>query len=212
LAEPLTSDLKIKKFRIRPRLSSVARILKSILSVKQLSEDVESAIPAEVEAFLPKMMPTAFYQTWPRDEIPSSLQDALKEIGGRKVVALSALVATIGDEPEDVLSGLLMNGERQRSQILTAVCEESADLCLQFLLRLLTEEAVDDDCEVSDPIVVDSGALLAESLALVEAEQEGVSIDTAFHLSPRFTRVALVVWFPAARKKRAQAAPKKRSA
>jgi len=204
--------VKIKKFRIRPRLSTVARILKAIMSVKHLPPDVESTLPIEIEAFLPKMMPTAFYQTWSREEIPSSLQDILKEIGGRKVVAVSTLVATIGDEPEDVLSSMLMNGESQRAQIATAVCEESADLCLSFLLRLLTEEAQDDDCEVSDPIIVESGALLAESLALVEAEQEGVTIDTAFHLSPRFTRVALVVWYPAARKKRAAATPKKRSA
>lgn len=204
--------MKIKKFRIRPRLSTVARILKAIMSVKHLPPDVESTLPIEIEAFLPKMMPTAFYQTWSREEIPSSLQDILKEIGGRKVVAVSTLVATIGDEPEDVLSSMLMNGESQRAQIATAVCEESADLCLSFLLRLLTEEAQDDDCEVSDPIIVESGALLAESLALVEAEQEGVTIDTAFHLSPRFTRVALVVWYPAARKKRAAATPKKRSA
>ncbi len=204
--------MKVKKFRIRPRLSTVARILKSIMSVKQLPAELESTLPAEIEAFMPKMMPTAFYQTWSRDEIPSSLQDILKEIGGKKVVAVSTLVATIGDEPEDVLSTMLMNGESQRSQIATAVCEESADLCLNFLLRLLIEEAQDDDCEVSDPIIVESGALLAETLALVEAEQEGVTIDTAFHLSPRFTRVALVVWYPAARKKRAPAAPKKRSA
>lgn len=204
--------MKIKKFRIRPRLSTVARILKSIMSVKQLPAELEGTLPVEIEAFLPRMMPTAFYQTWSRDEVPSSLQDILKEIGAKKIVALSVLVATIGDEPEDVLSQMLMNGESQRAQIATAVCEESADLCLSFLLRLLTEEAEDDDCEVSDPILVESGALLAESLALVEAGQEGVSIDTAFHLSPRFTRVALVVWFPAARKKRTQPAPKKRSA
>ena len=104
-----------------------------------------------------------------------------------------------------------MNGESQRSQIVTAVCEESADLCLNFLSRLLTEEAEGDDCEVSDPILVEPGETLAETLMLLEADQEGVTLDTAFHLSPRFTRVALVVWWPAARKKKS-APPKKRSA
>jgi len=204
--------VKIKKFRIRPRLSTVARILKSIMAVKQLPPEVEAALPAEIEAFLPRMMPTAFYQTWSRDEVPPTLQDALKAAGARKIVALSALVATIGDEPEDALSTMLMNGETQRSQIATAVCEESADLCLQFLLRLLSEEAEEDDCEVSEPVPVDSGDMLAETLTVLDADEEGVSIDTAYHLSPRFTRVALVIWWPAARKKRAATTPKKRSA
>lgn len=204
--------MKIKKFRIRPRLATVARILKSIMSVKQLPADVESVLPTEIEGFLPKMMPTAFYQTWSRDEIPGSLRETVKDAGGKKLVALSALVATIGEEPEDALSALLMNGETQRSQIATAVCEESADLCLQFLIRLLAEEAEGDDCEISEPIPVPAGPVMADALMLLDAEQEGVLIDPAFHLSPRFTRVALVVWWPAARRKKAAPATKKRSA
>jgi hypothetical protein len=204
--------LKIKKFRIRPRVASVGRILKSIMSVKQLPDDIDSALPAEIDQFLPKMMPTAFYHTWSRDEVPGFLQAALKEGNPRKVVAVSALVATIGDEPEDALSTMLMNGETQRSQIATAICEESADLCLQFLLRLLTDEAHGDDCDVSEPLFLDSGEALAETLTLLEADQEGVTMDSAFHLAPRFTRVAIVVWWPAARKKKAAPAPKKRSA
>lgn len=203
--------MKIKKFRIRPRLSTVGRILKSIMSVKHLPPEIESALPAEIASFLPKMMPAAFYQTWSRDEVPPALRDVVKEAGGRKVVALSALVATIGDEPEDALSEMLMNGETQRSQIASAVCEESADLSLQFLLRLLAEEAEGDDCEVSEPILIESGETLAETLNLLEAEHDGVTMDNAFHLSPRFTRVALVVWWPAARRKRSAPASKKRS-
>ena len=157
-------------------------------------------------------MPAAFYDTWARDEVPPFLKEALKEGGGRKVVAVSALVATIGDEPEDALSTLLMNGETQRSQIATAVCEESADLSLQFLWRLLIEEAMDDDCEVSDPMFVESSEALAEILTILEADQEGITMDSAFHLSPRFTRVAVVVWWPIARKKKSASASKKRSA
>lgn len=203
--------MKIKKFRIRPRVASVGRILKAIMSVKSLPPEIEQSLPAEIDAFLPRMMPTAFYQTWARDEFPPFLQEIVKQAGGKKVVALSALVATIGEEPEDALSEMLMNGETQHSQVATAVCEESADLCLNFLTRLLTEEAEGDDCDVSDPILVEPGETLAETLTLLEADQEGVSLDNAFHLSPRFTRVALVVWWPAARKKKA-APQKKRSA
>jgi hypothetical protein len=189
----------------------VGRILKSIMSVKHLPAEIETALPAEIEGFLPKMMPTAFYQTWSRDEFPSFLSDIVQQAGGKKVVALTALVATIGEEPEDALSEMLMNGETQRSQMVQAISEESADLCLNFLSRLLAEEAAGDDCEVSEPILVEPGETLAETLELLDAGEEGVSLDTAYHLSPRFTRVALSVWWPVARKKKAASA-RKRSA
>lgn len=204
--------MKIKKFRIRPRLQTVGRILKSIMGVKQLAPEVEASLPAEIDDFLPRMMPTAFYQTWSRDEMPSAFIDTLRHAEASKAVAVSALVATIGAEPEDALSDLLLNGETQRSQIASAICEESADLCMNFLLRLLADDARTDDCEISEPMAVTDSALLGETLKLLEAEQEDVNLDSAFHLTPRFTRVALVAWWPVARKKKASQSQKKRSA
>jgi hypothetical protein len=61
-------------------------------------------------------------------------------------------------------------------------------------------------------IVVSDPALLLETLEKLESHQEGVSIDSAQHLSPRFTRVGLVAWIPIAKKKKAAALPKKRTA
>ena len=204
--------MKIKKFRIRPRLSSVGRILKSIMGVKHLPPEVEASLPGEIEDFLPRTMPTAFYQTWAREDMPAAFAETLKHAEASKAVAVSALVATIGAEPEDALSEFLLNGETQRSQVSSAICEESADLCLHFLMRLLADDAQTDDCEISEPISVTDSALLGTTLKLLEAEQEGVTFDSACHLAPRFTRVALVAWWPVARKKKSSQTSKKRSA
>lgn len=204
--------MKVKKFRIRPRFSSVGRILKSIMSVKQLPPDVEASLPDECEKFLAHLVPTAFYQTWGRDEVPAAFRAALDAAGFSRAVAVTATLATIGSSAEEYLSGLLMNTETQRSQVVTAFSEESADLSLHFLLRLLSDEAKGDDCEVSEPIPVVTQPLMEETLSLLEADQEGVALDAAGHLSPRFTRVALVAWWPLAKKKRLTLAPKKKSA
>jgi len=203
--------MKIKKFRIRPRLGIVARMLRTAMSVRQLPQELEDSIPRESEAFLPHVAPVAFYQTWTREEIPAPFKEALSQSGWEKAIAISALVATIGPSPEEFLSELLMAGESQRTMLVTALSEDSADLALQFLYKLLSDDAKSDDCDVSAFLPVTEAGLLSESLRLTAAEQEGIQMDLAAHLIPRFTRVALVGWIPISRKKKLAQAPKKKS-
>ncbi|MCB4756231.1 MAG: hypothetical protein LHV69_04250 [Elusimicrobia bacterium] len=203
--------MKVKKFRIRPRLGIVARTLRSMMSVKQLAADLEESIPKESEDFLSHVAPVAFYQTWSKDEIPPHYRDVLEQAGWEKAIAVSALIATIGPAPEDYLSELLMSGETTRSLLITALSEESADLSLQFLFKLLAEDAKADDCDVSEPLIVVDPNLLAETLVLTGAEQEGIHLDAAAHLTPRFTHVALAGWLPISKKKRLVQVPKKKT-
>jgi hypothetical protein len=128
-----------------------------------------------------------------------------------KSLAVSALVATIGPEPEEYLSDVLMSGETTRSQLVTALAEESADLAFNFLCRLLVDDAKTDDCEVAPPVMITDPMALSETLALLSADQEGVQLDAASHLTPRFTRVALIAWLPINKKKRLAPSPKSKS-
>lgn len=194
--------MKIKKFRIKPRLPSVGRILKALLNVKQLPDGVEESLPEESAAFLTHVTPTAFSQTWSYEESPPPIRAVLSQAGMSKSVAVSAVIATVGPQVEEHLSGLLMNGETQKAQIITAFAEESADLSLQFILRLLTEEALEDACDILEPLPVEDPALLSETLTLLEASTEDVVLDAAGHLTPRFTRVILAAWWPLSKKKR----------
>ena len=203
--------MKVKKFRIRPRLGIVARILRSMMSVRQLPQDLEESIPKEADDFLPHVVPVAFYQTWSKDDIPLHYREVLSQAGWEKAVAISALVATIGPSAEEYLSELLMSGETNKALLITALSEESADLALNFLFKLLSEDAFADDCDVSNPFPVTDSALLSETLLLTGAEQEGIHLDSVSHLTPRFTRVALVGWIPISKKKRLVPVQKKKS-
>lgn len=202
--------MKIKKFRIRPRLFSVGRLLKSMLSVKQLPAELEDAIPRESQEFLAHASPSAFYQNWNSTEVPLNIKAIVNNGGYDKAVAISALVATIGTSPEEYLSEVLMSGEAQRAQLVTALAEESADLSLGFLYRLLQDDAKADDCEASPLFPVTDPEHIAHLLTLLEADQEGVTLDAASHLVPRFTRVALVAWMPVSKKKKLTHTPKKK--
>jgi len=189
----------------------VARILKSIMGVKQLPLDLETSIPTETEAFVPHLSPAAFYHTWNREEIPQKFREILSSAGFPQAIAVSALVATAGSEPEEYLSDLLMNGETSRSQLVTALGEECAELSFNFILKLLADDAKADDCEISEPLPVTDGPMLAELLGMFDGDQD-VTIDAAYHLSPRFTRVGLAAWWPVAKKKRSTLTLKKKSA
>ncbi len=204
--------MKVKKFRLKPRLPTVGKILKALLSVKQLPPELEQSLPTESENFLEHAQPAAFYQTWAKGEIPPMFLDLMKQAGFSKPVAITAMVATVGQGPEERLSQLLMGGETQAAQVVTAFAEESADLSLQFILRLLADDANGDGCVISEPMPIVEPSLLAETLTLLDASQDGVSVDTADHLSPRFTRVALAAWAPVSRKRSAAAPAKKKSA
>jgi hypothetical protein len=111
-----------------------------------------------------------------------------------------------------MLAEPLMNGETVKAQLVTALAEEAADLAMNFGYKLLADDAKTDDCELTEPLAILSEPLLSETLELLQAEQEGIVVDQASHLTPRFTRVALVAWTPIAKRKRQPAPPKKRSA
>ncbi len=203
--------MKVKKFRIKPRLSSVGRLLKAQLSVKQLPDGLEETLPSESEQFLKHACPTAFYTTWSNEEIPASFRQALADKNGSSAVAVSVVLATVGHGVEDYLSQLLMDGQSIRSQVVTALAEESADLSFNFIERLLAEDAEHDDCDVSEAFFVKEPELLADLLLKIEADQENITLDAAGHLSPRFTRAALLAWLPINKKKRNAAPQQKRS-
>jgi hypothetical protein len=203
--------LKVKKFRIRPRLGLVARALKAQLGVKHLSPEIEESIPTESQAFTEYLNPVAFYQTWTNDDVPAAFREFLKPVGLDKALAVSALIATIGPAPEEYLSEVLLAGETSRAQLITALADDSADLAFNFLCRLLVDDAKGDDCEVTPPLMVTDPTALAETLKVISADQESVHLDSASHLSPRFTRVALTAWLPVNKRKKLAQAPKFKS-
>jgi hypothetical protein len=194
--------LKVKKFRIKPRLPVVGRWLKSFLSAKKIPVELEESLPLEIQSVTSQLVPSALYQTWTQGEIPAVLDNVLEANGWDKAISVSVVVATVGSQLEEKIAELLMKGETNRSQVLAAIGEESADLAFHFIFRLLTDDAKSDDCEVSEPLPLTDKDVLQESLQLLEASQEGVGLDSAGHLSPRFTRVSLVAWWPASKKKR----------
>lgn len=204
--------MKVKKFRIKPRLPVVGRMLKNFLSIKKIPAELEETLPLEIQSALSHLVPLAFYRTWTQGEIPAVLDHLLAEANQDKAIAVSVVAATIGAQYEEKIAEFLLKGETNKSHVWAAIGEESADLAYNFVSRLLIDDAKTDDCDLSDPLPFTDKDRLAEALTLLDASPEGIGLDSAGHLTPRFTRVNLVAWWPASKKKRMAALQKKKFA
>src|SRR5688572_25661581 len=95
--------LRIKKFRIRPRIHYVKRYLKPHLGEEANSQEMEIRLQEQNDRFIKTLTPFAFYQTWSHGEIPASISSLIQDEEAKKAVSISLLVATVGLGPEEQL-------------------------------------------------------------------------------------------------------------
>jgi hypothetical protein len=193
---------KIRKFRISPRPASVLKNLKALTGDAHTTPELESAVDSEMRRAGDLYATAALYDTLEPGRTPEALADLWQKPadGAAEPVALTLYAATIGPRLEDALGDALSRGEGLMSRVLTAVGEEAADQAAAFVQKLVAEEAVQDGLELYPrrEAAVDRRG---EALALLGADKIGVTLDAAGHLTPRFTRVGGILWYPAKKRK-----------
>lgn len=194
---------KIKKFRIVPRPASVMKNLKALAGEAHATPELESALETEMRRAGDLYASSALYETFEPGKTPDALSDLWtkpSEAPGDPV-ALTLYAATIGTPLEEELGAALSRGEGLMSRVLTAVGEESAEQAAAFVTRLAAEEASREGCELADRREASTESVRRGILALLEAEKSDIRMDGAGHLSPRFTRVGGILWYPPKKKR-----------
>jgi hypothetical protein len=194
---------KIKKFRIQPRASFVLKGLKALASTAQVTPELEQAVESEVSRAQEHFLTAAMYKTFGLDELPewaASLAPPREK--GVTPVALTFFAATIGVGIEGELGDALSRGEGLRSQILTSLGEESAEQAVNFVQRLVAEEAKEESCELSGRTAASEMDLQRNILSALEADKIDIRMDNVGHLSPRFSRTGFFIWWPSSRQKK----------
>lgn len=193
---------KIKKFRIQPRTASVLRGLKTLMGETQTTPELEKAVEAEIQRARELTATAAVYDTLGPEASPAwagPLWETVSE-SGTKPVAVTFFAATVGPGLEEELGHALTHGEGLRSRVLTSLGEESADQAAQFVCRLVAEEAKGESCPLSGPVTAEEAGRRAEILSALGADKVAIQVDGQGHLSPRFTRVGHILWYPPAKK------------
>jgi hypothetical protein len=189
---------KIRKFRLASRPASVLKNLKALTGQARATPELEQAVETEIRRAADLYATAAAYATFEPGKTPAALASFWEKPVGAPAepVALTLYVATIGLPLEEELGGALSRGEAFLSQVLTAVGEESADQAAGFVGRLVEEEASREGCELSDRRDAGTPEARREVLALLGGDKLGVAVDAPGRLSPRFTRVGGLLWYP----------------
>lgn len=195
---------KVKKFRIAPRPASVLKNLKALTGQTQVTPELEQAVESEIRRAADLYATAALFDTFKPGKTPESLAPFWikpADAPGGEPVALTLYVATIGTPLEEAVGGALSRGESLISQVMTAVGEESAEQAAGFIGRLAAEESAQEGCELAPRKEASSPALRRDILSALGADKLGVSMDAADHISPRFTRVGGLLWYPPKKRK-----------
>ena len=201
MAETVLSVKKIKKFRLQPRAQAVMRNLRALSENAQATPELEKAVETEIRAVAGLLETAALYATFAPDACPPGLTSVRAAEGERPPLSLTLFAATVGVGLEEEIARTLSRGEALRSRVLTALGEELADQSAQFVARLVNEEAKDDAFELSDRRPLASMDEQKTLLNTLDAARIPLSFDAGGHLTPRFSRLGYVLWWPPSKKR-----------
>jgi len=189
---------KIKKFKISLAPASVRKNFKVLAGIERLTPEEEDRLSREYENSRSWLSPAAVFETFRSDRWPAFLTVSMEPL---RPVAASVLVATIGPQVEEQI-GREASPSVPHAIMLAALAEEGAESAADFVSRLITEEAKKEDCELTVREELTDPAKIELALKGLCAERIGVTLKAPGVLSPRFTRVASLLWIPRMTKKR----------
>jgi len=190
---------RIKNFRINLRPREIVRWLK-----KERGYEVTPALEASVEHSQADMkrflQPSALYTTIARATAEKTTPLPLPA----KDVALSVVAVTLGPALEiERQAAASQADDTLREPLLSAFMQEALSQAMAFSMRLVQEQAKDEDCELSDPQPVQDSAQIAALSALLSTSRIGLEINPEAPALPPYARMAWVSWTPLRKERRA---------
>ncbi len=191
---------KIKNFRVTLRAREMARYLKKERGVETTPE-LELAIEQTVNDGKKWVAPAAVYTTLTRQTAEKTTPISFPPVA----VALSVAAVTIGTALETERRASEPGSTRE--MLLAALEQEALTQALQFTVRLIGEQAKEEECEMSPPVSVQDGALVSSLSALLGVARIGIHVDASTETLPPHTRVSYWFWTPAGKGSSGRAQP-----
>jgi len=183
---------KIKNYRINLRPRDVVRNLKAS---EGESFDISWEVNTEplLPALKPFVKPAAIYTTLTRSTANKATPLELPQ----KAIAMSVIVATIGPGLAQERERVEAEGDSVRARFISAVEKEALDQSIAFGLRLITNQAKDEESELSEAFSCQDPETLHRLAALLGVERIGLNSDTQPIELPPYARLHYVIWMPA---------------
>jgi hypothetical protein len=192
---------KIKKYKIGIRPSYATRLAKKKLVEGGVSVDeeaLEREIEQETRSNETLLVPTALFDTLSKKDTPEALLKLWENAPSAKTLSISIIAATLGSPIEKAIEAARPQSEH-KAVLMDALAKEALDQSVNFVYRLIGEEAKEDNCELS-PLWPVEPSLIKPFLASLEAHKADISLDGEDRFSPLFSRVNFCFWVPASRR------------
>jgi len=194
-AVPGEEMTKIKNFKINLRPREIARWLKKERGVESTPE-LELAIEQLIKESKPWVEPAAVYSTLTR----AIAENTTPLVFADKSIAVSIVAVSVGPRLEE--ERLTARAHPSREALLAALGQEALTQTLQFAVRLIQDQAKEEDCEMPAAAAapLPEGGVepsMVSSLAtLVGIQRIGIEIDPSAPALPPYARVAWLFWTP----------------
>jgi hypothetical protein len=186
---------KIKNFRITLRPREIGRILKNQDHL-QLTPALEASIDHAAKESKRFLTPAALYTTLTRATAEKATSIALP----KAAIAVSVIAVTIGRAVEDELASAVSRADALQAALLAAIRQEGLAQSIQFAIRLIQDQAKDEECEMSEAWAVTEPPLLPSLATLLGIQRIGIELDTEDPVLPSYARLVWSAWTPLAKR------------
>ncbi len=177
---------KIKNFRLTLRPREIGRWLKRERGM-EITPDLELAIDSAINEGRKHLQTAALYTTLTHTTVEKTTPLSLPS----KAVAASVISVTLGPALE-----AQRQADPEKEAFWAAIQEEALAQAIQFAVRLVQEQAKEEDCELSPATVAQEPDLWGPLTSLLATARIGLEIDPAAPVLPAYARLAWVAWLP----------------
>ena len=136
---------KIKNFKVNLRVREIVRVIKKLTNSADLAPELEEAVQRGCHFYSKFLVPAVVYDTFAKGSLPFLYEKDAPQ----KWVAQSIFFLTIGDKLSEEFKKNETAYGQHTPKIVSAIAVDALEQSKNFLQRLLSNEAEDENCELS---------------------------------------------------------------
>lgn len=182
---------KIKNFKISIRTREISRIIRKLLNMEELTIEIEEAVQKSCFVCEKIIKPAVVYDTFSKEAMTFSLEIDPPE----KWIAVSPYILTIGNVlQEEYNKNKALFGE-YGVQIVSAISADALEQSRNFVQKLLSSEASDENCELSRSVDLPT-QYNSEIIKYLPVEKINLSLSDDGNFVPESSISGLYYWIP----------------
>ncbi|MFC1501688.1 hypothetical protein ACFL58_04510 [Elusimicrobiota bacterium] len=184
---------KIKNYKINLRRKEILRVLKKTTQVTDITPEIEERVQTESLRLQDYVMPSAIYDTKPKDKIPDEF---IKDKENANYIAATMYFVTIGDKIEQEIKAIHERGDNILEQIIHSIALEATEQSINFIQRLVKDEAENQDCEITRGIHINSPDSISKLLSILPGDKININFEENRNLYPLYSSAGTIYWMP----------------